>query len=268
MKHYTKITYEPKSSSLFRRKKRKVFLSELYNKEKEEWQIYSAMRKGASKRSIIKDEVPILYLANRQKAIDLIKAICQAQGLSDNTFFGAMYYLDIIMSKYTKGVTLKKISIIGVTCLIIALKFIQNDVYDINLSEFANSHYNYTFNQEELRHYEIKCVKLLAYNLEAVTVYDFVKAMINKGVLYNEEVKESGLAKIFFNSAKDISYSIISSFDLTWSFSAEMIGMGIIQFTRKQFGLSKRKMNDLMRRFKCSFDEDDYKECYYRIKQE
>ena len=74
------------------------------------------------------------YLMTRSSLFSLIRKISNQMGFKSQTFFLSIYYLDILFSKNKKIECNYKI--LGLACLLLSAKYIENDPCVPNLANF------------------------------------------------------------------------------------------------------------------------------------
>ena len=166
-----------------------------------------------------------LYKENRNSIIQLIKKINKALDNSSQTFFLALYYLDLILTNenfekifkyyYENNESDLKIEInkndlimISLSCLIVASKFNENDPNVPNIISFINlcayySYNKYIYKVEELIKAEVIVIKLLEYKLNYYTLYHFFSFFFTHGFLL-EKIFEKEAIKMMKLSKNEI----------------------------------------------------------------
>ena len=77
------------------------------------------------------------YLISRSSLFSLIRKISNRLGFKSQTYFLSIYYLDILFCKNKKIDCNYKI--LGLACLLLSAKYIENDPCVPNLANFINS---------------------------------------------------------------------------------------------------------------------------------
>ena len=157
-----------------------------------------------------------LYEDNRNSIILLIKKVNKALDNASQTFFLALYYMDLIFTNenfekifkyyYENNENDLKIEInkndlvmISLCCLIIATKFNENDPNVPNIISFINlcSYYSYNkyiFKVEDLIKAEVIVIKFLEYKLNYFTLYHYFSFFFTHGFLF-EKILEKDVIK-------------------------------------------------------------------------
>ena len=162
----------------------------------------------------------VLYKENRNSIIQLIKKINKALDNSSQTFFLALYYIDLILTneKFEKNfkyyyennendleINENDLVMISLSCLIVSTKFNENDPNVPNIISFINfcayySYNRYIYKVEELKKAEVIVIKLLEYKLNYYTLYHFFSFFFTHGFLFEkifekEDIKLMKLSK-------------------------------------------------------------------------
>lgn len=123
----------------------------------------------------------------RKSIIDFLLKAKRKLNLSYKIIHLTIYLLDTIISinaeKYAK--IAEKICI---GCLILAIKFLeeQTEIAPLKNFEFLSSNTFYPL--DELKKYEIFCIKKLKYNLSVVTPVDYLEYFESKGMLFINDI--------------------------------------------------------------------------------
>lgn len=159
-----------------------------------------------------------LYIEQRKAIIQLIKNVNKALNNSSQTFYLALYYMDLIIINNNFKSILKfyyennendlkivlnknNLVMISLCCLIIATKFNENDPNVPNIISFVNlcSYYSYNkyiFKVEDLIKAEVLVLKNLEYKLNYFTLYHYFSFFFTHGFLFEKYViKEKKLSK-------------------------------------------------------------------------
>ena len=163
-----------------------------------------------------------LYFSNRKNIIEIIQTINTALNNSSQTFFLALYYMDLILTSKNYVIIFKlfyedkeddlksEISIndlimFSLACLIIATKYNENDPHVPNIISFINlcSYYTYNtynFQVEQLYRSEVIVLKFIEYKLNYFTIYHYFTFIFGHGFLpesifENELIKEKKYSK-------------------------------------------------------------------------
>ena len=134
------------------------------------------------------------------------------------TIFKTINYFDLILNLYSPKDERDYMKI-ALICFIISSKFWENDPLIPNIiffirkfSEIINNKYFFSFN--EIRLFEIECLKILNYNLNICNKYDFLYFYFSQGIVYFENNKKiiNKIEKIYLiirNLIEEISISNI-----------------------------------------------------------
>ena len=157
-----------------------------------------------------------LYFSNRKNIIEIIQTINTALNNSAQTFFLALYYMDLILTNknYEKifklfyedkeddlksEININDLVMFSLACLIIATKYNENDPHVPNIISFINLCSYYTYNKynfqvEQLYRAEVIILKFIEYKLNYFTIYHYFTFIFGHGFL-PESIFEKELMK-------------------------------------------------------------------------
>ena len=143
------------------------------------------------------------YLINRSSLFSLIRKISNKMGFKSQTYFLSIYYLDILFSKNKKIDCNYKI--LGLACLLLSAKYIENDPTVPNLPCFIKVYnnivgYKYIISVSDLFYAEVLACKMLCYKLNYYTIYDFDSFFFGHGIIKIEQLRELNDGFSNFNS--------------------------------------------------------------------
>ena len=144
------------------------------------------------------------YLLSRSSLFSLIRKISNKLGFKSQTFFLSIYYLDILFSKNKKIDCNYKI--LGLACLLLSSKYVENDPCIPNLATFTKVYnnivgYKYSISATDLFYAEVLTCKMLGYKLNYYTIYDFDSFFFGHGIIKIEQLRElnNGIYSNFIN---------------------------------------------------------------------
>ena len=152
------------------------------------------------------------YLLSRSLLFSLIRKISNKMCFKSQTYFLSIYYLDILFSKNKKIDCNYKI--LGLACLLLSEKYIENDPCVPNLSNFIKVYnnvvgYKYIISAADLFYAEVLTCKMLGYKLNYYTIYDFDSFFFGHGIIKIEQLRElnNGIYSNFLNNNFEINSS-------------------------------------------------------------
>jgi hypothetical protein len=92
------------------------------------------------------------------------------------------------------------------------------------------------FSANDIKKSEIVCLKLLNYNLKRTTSYDFLEAMLNHGIVFENEVSLVSAQNL--KEMNDLAYSILNEFvyDTRYlDFTPLQLAASVVSYVRKKF---------------------------------
>ena len=143
------------------------------------------------------------YLISRSSLFSLIRKISNNLGFKSQTYFLSIYYLDILFSKNKKIEC--NFKILGLACLLLSAKFIENYPSVPNLSDFIKAYNDIVGNKNiisvaELFYAEVLACKMLGYKLNYYTIYDFDSFFVSHGIIKFEQLRELNNGIYSFNN--------------------------------------------------------------------
>ena len=148
------------------------------------------------------------YLSIRSSLFSLIHKISNKMNFKSSTYFLCIYYLDIIFIKNKlPSIYNDNFELLGLTCLVLAAKHLENDPTVPHLKYFINT-YNYIIKQmivnfqsdnffnmqyiyfNDLFQSEVIVCKMLNYKLNYFTIYDFNSFFFGHGILKIEQLAD------------------------------------------------------------------------------
>lgn len=124
-----------------------------------------------------------LFLSKRNEMIKLLNKIIHKLRLRSQTFYLAIFYLDLLMD-ITNEI---RVEILTISSLLLAAKFDENDTSVPNLPYFKGLMENYFVSLEDVRKFEVVCLRLLEYKLDYITPYHFINIFLSNGIIFSDE---------------------------------------------------------------------------------
>ena len=229
--------------------------------------IYKTMYKLYHHNYIDLKNLSNLYINKRNLVINLIKNFMKRYQLSEYSLLTAINYVDRIFvtidqQKEKKFYENNYIELISLCCALMASKFVENDAIDIGLGDLSKE-YN-KFSLDDIHICEKVCIEKLKFYLHYPTVFDFVKILTINGILFKNEVSNNirSFSAFILNITKQI---ICSEICLKYDF--DIIAFNIIKLARKNFNLSKKKFDDILKRFNFEIvNKKIFNDCYISMK--
>lgn len=199
------------------------------------------------------------YMKNRQRAIKHLQKYSQIYHYSDLTYYLSLTLIDEIMKKINK-ISMKKLEIYVITCLVIAAKFKESNIIEPNLSRFTSSGDYYDIDEMDIVIAEVELLKLLKYKLNYITAYEILKVFFYDGFVYSCELKNKprDFITIVYCYAKKILNDIIHN-DNSVIYNPLQIAFSVIHLTRKNFNFEKNFFNLIKKFYDIHLNE--YKDC-------
>ena len=207
---------------------------------------------------IIKDNINI-YLNIRNNIMAICYNFNKILELHENSLYSSIVFIDNIIKTYDKKLNEKKIYLICLICCFYSLKFVEDDAPEmdiIELNEFSENYYD----KNEYLYYEVLCLKILKYNLNIPTLFDYVNIINLIGVYFYDEnnvfIDKNNFNLIVKNLMKKIFFS-----DLSFLYEHYLIAFCIFELARNKYNLNNPEK---LKKFKNKFnihDENKYNKC-------
>ena len=207
---------------------------------------------------IIKDNINI-YLNIRNNIMAICYNFNKILELHENSLYSSIVFIDNIIKTYDKKLNEKKIYLICLICCFYSLKFVEDDAPEmdiIELNEFSENYYD----KNEYLYYEVLCLKILKYNLNIPTLFDYVNIINLIGVYFYDEnnvlFDKNNFNLIVKNLMKKIFFS-----DLSFLYEHYLIAFCIFELARNKYNLNNPEK---LKKFKNKFnihDENKYNKC-------
>ncbi len=262
-KNFLQYNLNSKNFNLFK----KVFKNIHYKNEIDYFTIFKNIKKQEEihykklsiiSNQIIKDNINI-YLNIRNNIMAICYNFNKILELHENSLYSSIVFIDNIIKTYDKKLNEKKIYLICLICCFYSLKFVEDDAPEmdiIELNEFSENYYD----KNEYLYYEVLCLKILKYNLNIPTLFDYVNIINLIGVYFYDEnnvfIDKNNFNLIVKNLMKKIFFS-----DLSFLYEHYLIAFCIFELARNKYNLNNPEK---LKKFKNKFnihDENKYNKC-------
>ena len=216
----------------------------------------------------IKIKKDCIYLEKRPRAIKLLEKFNNLYHYTDDIFFLALTYMDIIFKtlyNQNKKITKKEEDLYILNCLFISEKFYEKDLKVSPNYQLYIKNSIYDTEPIDILENEISCLKILEYKLDHHSLYDILQAYMYNGFIFDKEINNTSIisgVKLAYNYAdkifRDIEYSYIALF-----FPSDLIAFIIIKLTRKKF-FNNNKYDKKIKTI-YGYKQEDYKACLFEI---
>ena len=200
------------------------------------------------------------YFLIREHGLSRLEKYRHIYNFSEETFYLAMTYMDIIFKKLgDKTVRGKDFELYTINSLLLAGKFYEKDIreYESPVEPFWELNH-YRISEKDIKLNEIECLKILNYKLDHHSAYDLLKFFMYNGIVYRND--SYGVPNIIYNYSLKIFRDIMNS-NITLNYHPLPICFSIITLARKRFKLNTKYLKKIY-----SIKLNDYKDCYEEIK--
>ena len=226
------------------------------------------------------EKIDKVYINSRKNLISLIHKISTRMNFKSQTYFLAIYLLDIIFSNEesielinNKKVNYDKLSL---SCLLISSKYCENDPIIPDLTSYIkafdiSNFYIQHITIDELLEYEVLSLQLLKYKLNYYTIYDFISFFFCHGIIVqeqfedlNDDLKNKKILEKIYIKSRDYLDEIINK-DLSLKFNSCFLAIFIFEKTIKEMikkDFEKDYLSEIFERiYKINYkNENEYKE--------
>ena len=148
------------------------------------------------------------YLSQRESSFYIIHKVSNKMNFKSNTYFLSIYFLDVVFLKNKiPSIYKDNYELLGLTCLVLAAKHLENDPSVPHLQYFVNV-YNYIIMKnfqnsqssnlyqyqkisfDELMLSEVIVIKMLNFKMNYFTIYDFNSFFFGHGILKIEQLTD------------------------------------------------------------------------------
>ena len=200
------------------------------------------------------------YYLIREHAIARLEKYRHSYNFSEETFYLAMTYMDIIFKKLgDKTVRGKDFELYIINSLLLAGKFYEKDIRELQsaVDPFWELN-NFRISEKDIKLNEIECLKILNYKLDHHSAYDLLKFFMYNGIVYRND--SYGVPNIIYNYSLKIFRDIMNS-DIALFYHPLPICFSIITLARKKFKLNTKYLKKIY-----NIKLNDFKECFDEIK--
>ena len=262
-KNFLQFNLNTKNFNLFK----KIFKNIHYKNEIDYIIIYKNIKKQEEiyhkklsliSNKIIKENINI-YFNIRNSIMSICYNFNKILELHENSLYSSIMFIDNIIKTYDKKLNEKKIFLICLICCFYSLKFVEDDAPEmdiIELNEFSENYYD----KNEYLYYEVLCLKILKYNLNFPTLFDYINVINLIGIYFYDEnnffIDKNNFNLLIKNLMKKIFFS-----DLSFLYEHNLLAFCIFELVRNKYNLNNPEK---IKKFKNKFginDEDKYNKC-------
>ena len=208
-----------------------------------------------------------IYIKNRDIFIYYIKQFSRKVNYSKSIFYSCLHLMDYYLIHELKNeITKRTIALIALGFFLISAKFYETDIYEPKLNQFCKVDKDIVISMNEMIINEIKCLKMMDYNIVNYSVYDWLKALNKVGYVFNNKIN-----KLKFEQIKErqklLLRRIIHS-NILYSYDSFKIAISIIHISMDNIFFNDKISKELFDLFLTIFSKkfSDYEQCYIDIK--
>ena len=222
-----------------------------------------------------------LYLNQRKMIILNLQKMMKMLDFSDLTFYQCLFFIDLFLShRITEDTKERDILYYLVGFFLCSCKLRETDIYEPTLDCFCDIKNKIYLSEDIISLYEVKCLKIIKYNIFSYSAYEWVHELINNGFIFNGEINNSQHS-ILVNGKKIINVSSINKYimkmllnitvkNIYIKFSPQYIAFSLLLIARDKYldkNLAKPKLfEELIGLYGVKLE--DFKKCYTELKEE
>ena len=193
-----------------------------------------------------------IYIKNRDIFIYYIKQFSRKVNYSKSIFYSCLHLMDYYLIHELKNeITKRTIALIALGFFLISAKFYETDIYEPKLNQFCKVDKDIVISMNEMIINEIKCLKMMDYNIVNYSVYDWLKVLNKVGYVFNNKIN-----KLKFEQIKErqklLLRRIIHS-NILYSYDSFKIAISIIHISMDNIFFND-KIIEFIFSFSCLFD--------------
>lgn len=210
------------------------------------------------------------YIKRRKKVLYYLQSLTLKLKYSDTTFYTALLYIDNAL-KYLQGT--KPLHSIDVDYITLAYFLImgkanESNIFEPDLSQFISSNNKQQLDLNEVKHYEIKCLKDIDYNILHHSAFDWLCVLLNNGFITQNEFdrnknNNSNISTIYQFAKKTLAG--VTGKDMFIRYDPLIIAFSIVKYTRMYFGFIDNDVFDCLAKDVYQLDVSEYMKCYEDI---
>ena len=219
---------------------------------------------------IFEDDVFDKYCEKRNQILIYIHKLCTKLKYNDNSFYLSLYLADTFLSRiFSEDITEKELFLVVLGFFLISTKYIEDDIFEPEFGIFCNIEKSIPLTIDEIRTIEIQCLTLVNYNLYIFTTYDWLNILLNNGITFEFEIKNTDiLDKIFLYTQKVL--TVITSKKYFCKYTSMQMAFSIIHLSREKYINTNKKLSDILYKELIALygvEFSDYEQCYKEIKK-
>ena len=172
---------------------------------------------------------------------------------SDSTFYLSLFYLDQVLSSVNHEAQQhfeEHLDYYILAVFLLVSKTHEHNIFEPDLNEFYGFK-GQRLDTYEIKTFEIKCLRMLNYNLFMCSAYDWLIVLLNNGFVFENENCHRIINDIHSYCKKSLAR--ITNKDLFYKYSPYQLAFSLIKITREKFGLSSYYWELLSQAYGCAF---------------
>jgi hypothetical protein len=144
----------------------------------------------------------------------------------------------------------------------------ESNIFEPDLSQFISSNNKQQLDLNEVKRYEIKCLKDIDYNILHHSAFDWLCVLLNNGFITQNEFdrnknNNSNISTIYQFAKKTLAG--VTGKDMFIRYDPLIIAFSIVKYTRMYFGFIDNDVFDCLAKDVYQLDVSEYMKCYEDI---
>ena len=182
-----------------------------------------------------------IYYKNRKDIITQIKKLCNKHSTSKNCFYLTMTLIEEFFKiSDTQKINNYQMDLIINAIFILVYKYIDSDNdFFLNYKSFKTFFYKEKrhIKSNDLKIAEIQCLQILEYNLNILTILNFLELMLSSGIILEKETDNFNIISKTYSECLNLLDFCFNENDIMIQHSMSEIVLSIISLVRKQNNL-------------------------------
>ena len=182
-----------------------------------------------------------IYYNNRNEIYSYIKDLCNNYNTNENCFYLTMTLIEEFYKYFGyKHINAYQMDLIMNAIFILAYKFDDTDCEIYICNRAFKTHFckeRKHLKPKDLKIAEVQCLEILKYNLNKLTIYNFLELVLSAGVVLEKEINNFNVVSKIYKDCLNLLEFCFRENDLIIEHSMSEIVFSIIYLVRKQNNL-------------------------------
>ena len=206
------------------------------------------------------------YLTQRTFLLYYLQKATKLLNYSDLSFYQCLIYLDFYLShNITDEITEPELFCLLIGFFSLSSKFKETNIFEPKFNVYLELAEKFQINIEQIRNFELFCLKLTEYNFFLYSAYDWLSSFMANGYIFDCEINNKDFIKDIHDYALRLLVLVTPKYAFI-KYSPMQIALSLIQICRENRiqNLNNRLYNYLLKIYGIQFK--DYENCYKELK--